>query len=127
MAASATTTLVDWASLVVSELVTNAAVHARTEIVVRIVAQPDCLLIAVTDGSPRPLVLRCCSEQSTTGRGLAIVASVARRWGTEQHRYGGKTVWAEVGALEDPALVAIPVDRGGDPGREVGPVELEPG
>ena len=101
--------------------------HARTDIGVRIVAQPDCLLIVVSDRSPQAPTLRHSSEQSTTGRGLALVSSVSRRWGSEAQLDGGKTVWAEVGDLEDPPLVEIPVDRGADPSGEVGAGELEPG
>jgi anti-sigma regulatory factor (Ser/Thr protein kinase) len=86
----------DVAVLVVSELVANAALHAKTEIGVRIELKPDCLRLSVSDGSARLPVMRHYSEQATTGRGLTLVTVLARDWGVESHPDGGKTVWAEV-------------------------------
>ena len=88
----------DDAALLLSELVTNAALHAKTQIVVRVELQPQCLRLAVTDGSPRQPVVRHYSEQATTGRGLGLVNSLAQRWGVESHSDGSKTVWAELTA-----------------------------
>jgi anti-sigma regulatory factor (Ser/Thr protein kinase) len=87
----------DDAALLLSELVTNAALHAKSEIVVRIELLPGCLHLGVTDSSPRHPTVRHYSEQSTTGRGLALVNALALRWGVEPHVDGSKTVWAEVG------------------------------
>jgi anti-sigma regulatory factor (Ser/Thr protein kinase) len=87
----------DDAVLLLSELVTNAALHARTEIMVRIELRPECLRLAVTDGSPRQPVVRRYSDQATTGRGLNLIITLARRWGIDPHPDGGKTVWAELG------------------------------
>jgi anti-sigma regulatory factor (Ser/Thr protein kinase) len=84
------------AALLLSELVTNAALHAKTDIVVRIELEAECLLLAVTDGSPRQPVIRHYSTQSTTGRGLALIEALALRWGINPHADGSKTVWAEV-------------------------------
>jgi len=111
-------TLSDWmapayrdvAVLVVSELVANAALHARTEIGVRVELKPDCLRLSVSDGSPRVPVVRHYSEQSTTGRGLTLVTVLARDWGVDPNPDGGKTVWAEVDA-----------DRERHSGRETSP------
>jgi hypothetical protein len=88
----------DDGALLLSELVTNAALHAKTQIVVRIELKPECLHLAVTDGSPRQPAVRHYSEQSTTGRGLALVSALARDWGVVARQDGTKTVWAEVGA-----------------------------
>jgi hypothetical protein len=85
------------AALLVTELVTNAALHARTDIVVSVELTGGVLRVAVTDGSPRHPVLRHYSVESTTGRGLALVSIVASRWGTEANADGTKTVWAELG------------------------------
>jgi anti-sigma regulatory factor (Ser/Thr protein kinase) len=92
----------DSAVLLLSELVTNAALHAKTEIVVRVELMPECLLVSVTDGSPRQPVVRHYSEQSTTGRGLALVSALALRWGIVPNADGTKTVWAEIQPDEDP-------------------------
>jgi anti-sigma regulatory factor (Ser/Thr protein kinase) len=97
-------TLVSWGkteysddgALLLSELVTNATLHARTQIVVRIELKSEALHIAVTDSSPRQPAVRHYSEQSTTGRGLGLVSALARNWGVEQGSGGTKTVWAEI-------------------------------
>lgn len=100
----------DRAELVVSELVTNAILHAHTDVWVRVTLLPEALRIEVADGSPaRPLV-RHYSRMATTGRGLSLVASVAREWGISPEGEG-KVVWAELG----PA----------DPGHASGPVNLD--
>lgn len=92
-----TTAYGDDPQLILSELVTNAALHARTRIVVRIDLNSDCLRLAVTDLSPRQPTMRHYSDESTTGRGLLLVDGLARRWGVEA-RPEGKTVWAELRA-----------------------------
>lgn len=113
------TTLSSWktprygedAVLLLSELVANAALHARTQIGVRIELKPDCLRLSVTDGSPQQPMVRHYSDEATTGRGLAMVSALALRWGVDANPDGTKTVWAEVGA--DPArrqVVDTPVD-----------------
>lgn len=97
-------TLVGWgdsvyaedAALLLTELVTNAALHAKTDIVIEIELKPACLRLAVTDGSPRQPVVRHYSDQSTTGRGLALVTALASRWGITAHANGSKTVWVEL-------------------------------
>ena len=98
-----TSTLTDWAQrdyddavLLVSELVTNATLHARTEIVVRVELGTESLVLSVTDGSARQPVARHYSDQATTGRGLGLVNTLARRWGIDPHADGTKTVWCEL-------------------------------
>lgn len=98
------TTLSDWnassyddaALLLVSELVANAALHARTEVSVRIELMDSCLRLEVTDLSPRQPVVRRYSAEATTGRGLGLVEALAERWGIVPHASGGKTVWVEL-------------------------------
>jgi anti-sigma regulatory factor (Ser/Thr protein kinase) len=84
------------AALLLSELVTNAALHAKTDIVVRVELNADYLRLSVTDGSPRQPVVRHYSDQSTTGRGLALVSAMALRWGINANPDGSKTVWADL-------------------------------
>ncbi len=84
---------------VVSELVGNAARHARPldGDVIRVswVVRPTLVEIRVSDGgaSGRP-VLRIADPDAGNGRGLAIVAAFADRWGVE-HTSAGRDVWAE--------------------------------
>ena len=87
------------AGLVVSELVTNAVLHARTPMRLRLVAGRDSLLIELHDGNSRGPVRRAYSADATTGRGLGLVEALTRSWGVEEEP-GGKRVWAEVTAAE---------------------------
>jgi anti-sigma regulatory factor (Ser/Thr protein kinase) len=86
----------DDGALLLTELVTNAALHAKTDIVIKIELKAACLRLAVTDGSPRQPVVRHYSDHSTTGRGLALVTALASRWGITSHPDGSKTVWVEL-------------------------------
>ena len=109
------------AALVVSELVTNAVLHARTPVELAVGVDGAVVRIEVTDASetpifaPPPLLVAPGGDRdvfdepadpdidelidalSTTGRGMELVASIAARWGVTAHAAGGKTVWAEVG------------------------------
>ena len=83
----------------VSELVTNAVLHARTrlELTVRTTARGT-VRIEVADASPAPPRQRRFGTSSTTGRGLRLVESAAVAWGIDPHppaRGPGKTVWFE--------------------------------
>jgi sigma-B regulation protein RsbU (phosphoserine phosphatase) len=82
------------ARLVVSELVTNAVVHAGTEIELNVVVCGDAIRIEVTDlGADLPRIW--ADGDDTTGRGLPIVEALARAWGVVE-RSAGKTVWCEL-------------------------------
>lgn len=85
------------ASLLLSELVANAVLHARTEIQVRITLTDDALRLEVADRSSRPPRLRRYDLDAATGRGIALVAAVARTWGVELTEEG-KVVWCELDA-----------------------------
>ncbi len=83
------------AALLVSELVTNAVLHARTELRVEVDSGDAGVRIAVHDTSSRPVVRRRHSVASGTGRGLLLVEQMSRAWGVE-HAQGGKAVWFEI-------------------------------
>ena len=104
----------EWtASQVLSELVTNAVLHAGTPVTVALALRPDGRLrLEVTDGSPRIPQQRRYGRQATTGRGIALVAGLAADWGVE-HRSGGKTVWCEMaaGPVDEPDLSAFLTDE----------------
>lgn len=81
---------------VVSELATNAVLHARTAFTVSITVDGSRVRVAVTDGSPsQPRVRRPGSGDATTGRGLRMVAELSTAWGVEPDG-GGKTTWCEL-------------------------------
>jgi anti-sigma regulatory factor (Ser/Thr protein kinase) len=85
---------VDRAVLVASELVTNAIVHARTELRLRVELRGDLLHLAVRDGSPRLLRLVTVPDpEAEGGCGLWLVEQLARAWGVNRHPEGGKVVW----------------------------------
>ena len=84
------------AVLVASELVTNAVLHARTAIQLKVSVDGPRVRIEVFDENTRVPVQAACPPDATSGRGLALVSSVAGAWGID-HRGDGKVVWAELG------------------------------
>lgn len=88
--------LADDCSVVVSELVTNAVVHAASRCVLRLSNQPRSVRVSVIDfgpGTPEPLAP---SEARVGGRGLQIVNALSTAWGVDGLIDGSKIVWAEV-------------------------------
>jgi DNA-binding response OmpR family regulator/serine phosphatase RsbU (regulator of sigma subunit)/anti-sigma regulatory factor (Ser/Thr protein kinase) len=82
--------------LLVSELVTNAVVHGRAPIELRLRHTGTHVLIEVCDGATfLPRKLRPTADDEH-GRGLQLVARVADRWGTRP-TVDGKSVWCLVG------------------------------
>ena len=87
----------DDAVLLLSELVTNAVLHAGTDIDVQVQLDRDILRVEVRDGDPRIPSVRQYSLLSGTGRGLALVAGTAKTWDAEAvPETGGKRVWFEL-------------------------------
>jgi hypothetical protein len=80
--------------LVVSELVTNAYLHARTPIRVRLEEFLFCVKLSVHDGSSTRPLARVPGRLVPGGRGLAIVDECSVQWGTTAETTGGKSVWA---------------------------------
>ncbi|GHB40687.1 ATP-binding protein [Streptomyces cirratus] len=93
----------DAAELVVSELVTNALRHSGAPqgrgIGVRLARRKGGVRVEVSDaGAVVDLAPQVTTECDERGRGLAIVAALAERWGCLPRPHGiGKAVWAEVG------------------------------
>ena len=84
------------AALLVSELVSNAVLHAGTDIDMQIVPEAHRLRVEVTDQRPNDTVAPIAAElDAPSGRGLKIVDALATRWGVE-HTDGSKTVWFEL-------------------------------
>ncbi len=83
------------AALVVTELATNAVVHAESAFTVGLLLSEDVIRISVEDsvslmqpGGSRWL-------PAAPGHGLGVVAAMAVRWGVEMEA-DGKAVWAEL-------------------------------
>ncbi|MGP3735965.1 SpoIIE family protein phosphatase [Streptomyces sp. GDS52] len=97
-----TTRAGDDATLIASELVTNAVVHAGTEVrlTCRLEEESGALVVEVTDrhpsraphgGEPEAPPY----ESPEHGRGLRLVAALSEAWGIT-YRPGTKTVWARI-------------------------------
>lgn len=87
--------VLDAALLVVSELVTNAVLHAGTGSELRLTKIGGSLLIGVSDaGGGSPDVFDAGTEDEH-GRGLVMISALSTAWGVDgdDHR---KTIWAQV-------------------------------
>jgi anti-sigma regulatory factor (Ser/Thr protein kinase) len=82
----------DDVTLLVSELVTNAMLHARSDIALVVVAERGRLRVEVQDGSPVPPSPRVAGADAMSGRGMALVETLSAEWGVRRVT-GGKGVW----------------------------------
>ncbi|WP_199873983.1 ATP-binding SpoIIE family protein phosphatase [Streptomyces sp. Root369] len=102
----------DDAVVVVSELVTNAVIHAGTDVELdcRLEAHTGALVVEVLDHHPSRAPRDGDPEPSygtpEYGRGLRLVAALAETWGIT-YRTGAKTVWAQLPAGGKEALDGI--------------------
>jgi anti-sigma regulatory factor (Ser/Thr protein kinase) len=87
----------DLVTLLTSELVTNAVVHARSPVDLDVDCLHDGVRVCVHDRGEGVPVRRHVSIEATSGRGLALVDTLARRWGIDPEP-AGKAVWFEVSA-----------------------------
>ncbi|MEW2518017.1 ATP-binding SpoIIE family protein phosphatase [Actinacidiphila alni] len=119
-AAAFTDRVVDDSVLLVSELVTNAVIHAGTtvDVVCRLDddgggTAPDAespgLLVAVSDHHPARVLRGDSDPAEEGGRGLHLVSALSDAWGVS-YRRDRKTVWCRVGlGTEDrPAGLQVP-------------------
>jgi anti-sigma regulatory factor (Ser/Thr protein kinase) len=96
--------LADSVALLVTELASNAVLHARTEFRV-VTTLNHCVRIEVHDRSrARPVVRRGDDGLAGTGRGLQLVERLSDAWGVELDH--GKVVWCRVCTAERGADVA---------------------
>ena len=108
----------DDASLLLSELLANVALHARTNCAVVVNSTADNLRVDVEDRSPVLPRVQHFSIDTTTGRGLRLVEKLADSWGVDPTT-GGKTVWFSMRhETIEPHLFDGPGDAA-----SVGPVE----
>ncbi|MFI0237667.1 SpoIIE family protein phosphatase [Streptomyces sp. NPDC016845] len=98
--------VVETAELLASELVTNAVLHARTEVEVAVHMDGGTVRVGVSDRRPdRRLVPYAYPPYAGTGQGLAVVGHLASRHGVEVAKTT-KTVWFELECAE--FLAGIP-------------------
>ena len=88
--------LVEDVRLVVSELATNALMHAQTPFTVTLTGGERFVRLTVWDGLHESPVQVAASLMDTGGRGLNIVEQLASRWGVTNADATGhaKCVWA---------------------------------
>ncbi|WP_432016504.1 ATP-binding protein [Streptomyces hydrogenans] len=107
--------MVETAELLLTELVTNAFLHADAPTVgVRVYRQGDLLMIEVNDGTPQAPLPRPAGFLSEHGRGMLIVDALAKSWGVSEDHM---TTWCSLSLPQDlsktdPApAAAAPVQR----------------
>ncbi|MFD1372412.1 ATP-binding protein [Actinoplanes sichuanensis] len=83
------------ATLIVSELVTNAVRHGGGCLALHVHADDGDVSLAVTDGSAEMPHRRTADERSAGGRGLVFVDAFAETWGAHPHG-DGKQVWVRL-------------------------------
>ncbi|MEV7287471.1 SpoIIE family protein phosphatase [Streptomyces sp. NPDC093252] len=95
--------LQDELELLLTEVVTNALVHADSDVDVRLREYPDHLRVEVRDSDPRPPLLVADlgpgdtgDADAESGRGMLIVDALASSWGSSPAGRG-KTTWFELG------------------------------
>ena len=89
----------DELALIVSEMVTNAIVHAGTPSVATCRPLPaHGLEFAVTDRGQGEPTMGATDDRRTSGRGLRIVDALAASWGVDHDVDGSKTIWARFAA-----------------------------
>lgn len=85
----------DVAGLLVTELVSNAVLHAKTDMLLVVEIVPGRVVLRLQDGSPEDPARQPIDADAPTGRGLAIVEELATAWGVDHDR-GSKVVWANI-------------------------------
>jgi anti-sigma regulatory factor (Ser/Thr protein kinase) len=100
----------DPAALLVTELATNAVLHARSTFLVEVAVGARTVRIAVSDTSPVLPHRKRHGVEAGTGRGLGLVELLSIDSGCERHEHGPyrKTVWCELPL--DPAALPGPED-----------------
>lgn len=113
-----TDTLEDWgsdavddAALLVSELATNAVIHAGTAYTVTVAMTLEVIRVGVADESPATARRSHYGAMAATGRGLGMVADLSTDWGIEPSA-AGKVVWFELAARKGAAETAITATNG---------------
>jgi anti-sigma regulatory factor (Ser/Thr protein kinase) len=83
------------ASLLISEIVTNAVLHASGPVTVEVQQKGNAYRIAVSDRSRTPPTEKGYRTDDATGRGLQLLECLAAAWGWKPTRTG-KVVWFDL-------------------------------
>jgi anti-sigma regulatory factor (Ser/Thr protein kinase) len=82
--------------LLVSELATNAVLHARSDFEVTVIRSPRVVRVEVFDQNTRLPSFAVAPTDAYSGRGLMLLRGLSTNWGVESHSDTGKTIWFEV-------------------------------
>ncbi|MEU1051727.1 SpoIIE family protein phosphatase [Streptomyces sp. NPDC005876] len=85
----------DLGVLAASELVANSLQHGTPPMRLRLRRTDRRLITEVTDGDDHLPRRRRAEPADESGRGIAIVATIASNWGSRRTPGGGKAVWCE--------------------------------
>lgn len=87
----------EMASLLTSELVTNAVRYGGSRAALDAHLPGGCLRVTVADDNPDlPVLGEAPDLTAESGRGVLLVSTLAARWGVERQPSGGKAVWFEL-------------------------------
>jgi anti-sigma regulatory factor (Ser/Thr protein kinase) len=111
----------DSVTVMVSELSTNALVHASTGFDVGVERSDAAVTISITDRGDGTPAVQSPGSSEPHGRGLRIVEALSDDWGIMSSPEAGKTVWfrmslhrASIGNVKDVAFATTegePTDR----------------
>jgi CheY-like chemotaxis protein len=87
--------LEDSVLLLVSELVTNAVIHAHSDVEVVLRLHPQRVRVEIIDAASEYVHRRDATSEEQSGRGMALTEALASAWGIDT-LVAGKAVWFEV-------------------------------
>lgn len=94
--------IADSAELMITELVTNVVLHARTHAVVGVAVTSEAVLVTVQDEDvAHPEQQPYGASLAQHGRGLQIIETLASHWGVSPYD-GGKVVWFTLPRTDTP-------------------------
>lgn len=95
------------AELLITELVTNAVVHASSEVTVQIQQDGDVIRFGVLDHGPGQIRMRVPAPGDVTGRGLYFLDQLDPDWNVTTEESGDKTIhFSLTGSRSDPEMTA---------------------
>lgn len=86
----------DNATLLLSEVITNAVRHARGGTILITLTLSQSRFVAQVQDESASLPVRRGTAGEGGGWGLDLIDELSNRWGVDQHPGDGKTVWFEI-------------------------------